>query len=333
MALEAAYAFDGSGDTVTDLSGNGRDIDLAGTNGVQVAGGQTGNALGKDGPGMPSLPPEVLAACQTDDRTIMFDGQGTDLGTWWVRFNDPTFGSGMWGLLDLADGFMRVQARDNSGAHNLLTRPSATSTAAGEWHNLCATYVRSTGVCSIYRDGVLVETQSFAADTELSTSATSIDLAEWGTTGPAQDNLRFYSHALTDVEVAAVAGTPVTATGFTTDIGMAVETDTAFPLTRSKTVAIGTALETDTAMTLSVVTASIRMAVETDTAMALSLSKNLTIGRAAETDTASALTVFSGAPHINVNVNIGPTGIIQRASVGGTRLDWTIGATRSERGA
>jgi hypothetical protein len=333
MALEAAYAFDGSGDTVSDLSGNGRDINLAGTNGIQIAGGQTNNALGKNGPTMPVLPPEVLAACQTDDRTIMFDGSGLDLGTWWVRFNDPTFGSGMWGVLDLADGFIRVQARDNTGSHNLLSRPSATSTSEGVWHNYCATYVRSSGVCSLYRDGVLVESQSFAAGTELSTTAAWIDLAEWGTTGPAIDNLRFYSNALDATEVAAVAGTPVTATGFTTAIGMAVETDTAFPLTRSKTLAIGMAVETDTAMSLSVVKASIRMAVETDTAMALGRSKNLLIGRAAETDTAFAVQVTSGTPHVNVNAAIGPTRLLERATAAGTRLGWVIGSTRSERGA
>jgi hypothetical protein len=87
MALEAAYAFDGSGNTAADFSGHSRDINLAGSNGVQVAGGQTGNALGKNGVTMPQLPSAVLAASQTDDRTIMFDAQG-NFTTWWVRFSD-----------------------------------------------------------------------------------------------------------------------------------------------------------------------------------------------------------------------------------------------------
>jgi hypothetical protein len=82
MALEAAYAFDGTGTTVTDLSGNGRDLNLTGTNGVQVSGGQTGNALGKTGTTMPVLPSAVLAACQTDDRTIMFDDSDWRTVTW-----------------------------------------------------------------------------------------------------------------------------------------------------------------------------------------------------------------------------------------------------------
>ena len=224
MALEAAYAFDGSGTTVTDLSGNGRDIDLTGTNGVQVAGGQTGNALGKTGATMPTLPAAVLAASQTDDRTIMFDAQG-NLTTWWVRFNDTTFASGMWGVLNIS-GSMAVQARDNTGSHNLATRPAAAAPSAGVWHNYCATYVRSTGLIKLYIDGVLTTPgppngqSSFTAGTQLSTSANTIDIAEWSTTGAALDNLRGYSHALTSTEVASIAGTPVTAPTLT-DAGTA----------------------------------------------------------------------------------------------------------------
>jgi hypothetical protein len=218
VALEAAYAFDGSGTTVLDLSGNGRDMDLTGTNGVQVAGGQTGNALGKNGATMPTLPASVLSACQTDDRTIMFDAK-QNLTTWWVRFDDPVFSSGMWGVLNL--GNMAVQARDNTGSHNLATRPTTTAPDATNWHNYCATYVRGTGVISLYLDGALASTSSFAAGTQLSTSATVIDLAEWSTTGAALDNLRIYSHALTAGEVATVAGTPVTSAANVTGTALA----------------------------------------------------------------------------------------------------------------
>lgn len=218
MALEAAYAFDGSGTTVLDLSGNGRDIDLTGSAGAQVTGGNPGNALGKTGAAMPSLPATVLAACQTDDRTIMFDAK-QNLTTWWVRFNDPVFSSGMWGVLNL--GNMAVQARDNTAGHNLATRPTTTPPDAVNWHNYCATYVRATGVISFYLDGTLASTSSFAAGTQLSTSATLIDLAEWSTTGAALDNLRLYSHALTAGEVTALAGTPVTGASNVTGTALA----------------------------------------------------------------------------------------------------------------
>src|SRR5439155_21771396 len=123
---------------------------------------------GKTGATMPTLPAAVLAACQTDDRTIMFDAK-QNVTTWWIRFNDTTFGSGMWGVLNIS-GSMAVQARDNTGSHNLLTRPVATAPDASAWHNYAATYVKSTGVCSIYRDGVFVQSSSFTAGTQMSTS-------------------------------------------------------------------------------------------------------------------------------------------------------------------
>lgn len=202
MALEVAYSF---GTDYAD-SARGRTITSTGNSAI-VSGGQTGNALGKTGTTMPVLPAAALAALQTDDRTIMFDAK-QNLTTWWVRFNDNTFGSGMWGVLNIS-GSMAVQARDNTGSHNLATRPTATSPDGTSWHNYCATYVRSTGVISLYRDGTLANTSSFTGGTQLSTSADSIDLAEWSSTGAAIDNLRLYSHALTSTEVAAIAGTPV----------------------------------------------------------------------------------------------------------------------------
>ncbi|MEU0469935.1 LamG-like jellyroll fold domain-containing protein [Amycolatopsis sp. NPDC006131] len=329
MALEAAYAFDGSGSTVTDHSGNGRDINLDGTNGVQVAG-----ALGKNGSVMPVLPDEVLAACETDDRTIMFDAQG-NLGTWWVRFEKDSIDSGTWGLLNLG-GNMAAQARRASD-HGLADRPTAAPPVEDEWHNYCATYVRATGVLSIYRDGVLTNTTTWqvgAPGTQLAVGADRINLAEWTTTGPALDNLRLYSHALTSVEIAALAGTPVTSTGSSTAIGMAVETDTGFPIERAKARALGRATETDTANAVSVVKARIRRAVELDTAFPLARSKRVTIGRAVETSEAHPVTVTSGHTivHLNVNLELGPTRVLERVTAGGTRLAWTIGPTRGERG-
>lgn len=208
MALEGAYAFDVvSGATVLDLSGNGRDITLTGTNGVQVAGGQTGAALGKTGATMPICPGSLLTATQTDDRTVMFDAKN-NFTVWWVRWEKDAINSGTWGIL-LTGGSMAVQARRASD-DSLATRPTATQPGTTTWHNYCATYVRSTGIISFYLDGVLASTQSFTAGTQLTINADRINLAEWSNTGPALDNLRFYSHALNAVEVAALAGTPVT---------------------------------------------------------------------------------------------------------------------------
>lgn len=209
MALEAAYAFDNvGGTTVADLSGNGRDITLTGTNGAQVTGGQTGGALGKTGATMPVLPGSVLTACQSDDRTIMFDGK-QNLTTWWVRFEKDAIGSGTWGILNIS-GAMTFFARRASDDGQMGSRPTATSPSASVWHNYCVTYVRSTGIATYYYDGASVGTASFTAGTQLVINADRINIAEWTGTGAAMDNLRFYSHALNSTEVAATAGTAVT---------------------------------------------------------------------------------------------------------------------------
>lgn len=214
MALEAAYNFNDVGvTTITDYSGNARHIDLAGTNGAQVAGGTPGGALGKTGVTMPILPASVLAASQTDDRTLMFDALSVRT-VWWVRWEKDAIASGTWGILSIDGTTMLGQVRRASD-DALATRPSAAPPEVATWHNYCLTYVRSTGIISLYRDGVLVDTESFAPGTQLTTNADRINLAEWSTTGPTIDNLRVYSHALTDVEVAATAGTPVGVTEVT----------------------------------------------------------------------------------------------------------------------
>lgn len=218
MALEAAYAFNDVGSTtVTDFSGNARHIDLTGSNGAQVTGGSPGGALGKTGATMPVLPASVLAASQTDDRTLMFDALSVQT-VWWIRWEKDAISSGTWGVLSIDGTAMLGQVRRASD-DALATRPSAAPPEALVWHNYCLTYVRSTGVISLYRDGTLVDTESFAAGTQLTLNADRINLAEWSTTGPTVDNLRIYSHALDATAVAATAGTPV---GATEVIGVAV---------------------------------------------------------------------------------------------------------------
>lgn len=293
MALEGAYAFDDVGaSTVLDLSGNGRDINLTGTAGAQVADGglfDGGGALGKTGATMPVLPASLLAACETDDRGIMFDAAG-NLNVWWVRFEKDAIGSGVWGVLNISDSVMEVQARRASD-EALATRPSATLPGAANT-NYCATYVRSTGVISFYRAGSLVSTSSFAAGTQLSIGADRINIAEWSDTGPAMDNLRFFSHAPDATEVAALAGTPVTAGGDTSlALDPAAEVDTAQPFGREKAQALALTAEVETAQPFGLHKAlALGTAIDVAAAQAIGQAKARAIGVAGEVDTAVAFT-------------------------------------------
>lgn len=212
MALEAAYAFnDVAGTTVVDLSGNGRNIDLTATNAVQVdsAGVLDGGALGKTGTGTVSLPASVRVATETDDRTVMFDANGTR-GVWWVRWESTSLNTGVFGALSLDETNLLARARTQANGSPTPASPTIGTLVDGTRHNFALTYTRSTGVLAYYYDGSPVGTSTFAAGTALYTGADDLNVAEWIETGPALDNLRLFSHALTASEVAALAGTPVT---------------------------------------------------------------------------------------------------------------------------
>lgn len=211
MALEGAYAFDDVGSTtVVDLSGNGRHIDLTATNGAQVASGGVldDGALGKTGVGTIPLPAALRVAIETDDRSLMFDA-AAQRGTWWVRAESTALDTGVWGALSLDTTNVLVRARTQANASPSPASPVIGALTTGTRHNFAITYVRSTGVVAYYYDGAPVGTATHPPGTALYVGADDLNVAEWGDTGPALDNLRFYSHALTPSEVAALAGTPV----------------------------------------------------------------------------------------------------------------------------
>lgn len=211
MALEGAYAFDDVGaSTIADLSGNGRDIDLTGQPGAQVnsSGTLDSGALGKTGAGTISLPAALRTAMETDDRTIMCDVLGSRQ-VWIVRFESVALDTGVFGMLSLdgANAIGRARTQANVG-------PSATPSlgAIGAVrHHLALRYVRSTGVLTPFYDGVPGTPVTFTPGTQLYVGADDLNIAEWSGTGPALDNLRCFSHAPSDAEMAEFASTPVTA--------------------------------------------------------------------------------------------------------------------------
>jgi hypothetical protein len=212
VPLLAAYNFDDLGSaTIVDRSGNGHDITLAGQPGAQVDSGGLldDGALGKTGAGLIPLPTALQTAFEVDDRSIMLDALGLR-SVWWVRAASDSLGTGVFGLLslDAATIISRARTQANVGPSNTITLGALSASVR---HNFCLTYKRSTGVLTGYYDGVLVGTATFAPGTQLYVGADEFDIAEWTDVEPAVDNLRFFDHALTDTEVADLAGTPVTA--------------------------------------------------------------------------------------------------------------------------
>ncbi len=216
MAWLALYNFDDvGGSTVADLSGNGYDIDLTGQPGAQVSGLDTG-AFGKTGAGTVALPDGLLAAAETDDRTMMFDALGTR-SVWWVRMQDAGADTGTWGILSLDAANLITRARTQAHGSPTPVNSVIGVLSASVRHNYAITYKRSTGVLSRYYDGVLVGTQTFTAGTQLYVGADALDMGEFASTGPAIDNLRIADHCADATEIAALAGTPVTAPTTTVD--------------------------------------------------------------------------------------------------------------------
>lgn len=290
MTWLALYHFNDTGtDTVVDVSGNGYDINLAAVDADQVTGGQTGGALGKTGSVMPVLPAGLLAVSESDDRTIMFDALGTGRAVWWIRWNDDVLGSGIWGVLALDGTTLQSRARrqSDSAAAGALTFGT---TSAGTWRNVCLTYVRSTAVLSVYLDGTLVTSgvpSGWSAGQQLMVGADRIDLAEWTATGPSMDNLRIATHAADATEVAALAGTPVTAGDFELALGPAAETDTAVPLGRAKARSLGPAGATEQAQLVGAAKAqALGPAALVETARPLGRHKALALGTAYDIVTA-----------------------------------------------
>jgi hypothetical protein len=192
MTLLAAYSFGGTGSTITDDSGNGRDFTLDASTVRAAGGGLTRTAIGT------TIGPS-LAGLQTPLRSISCRVSRTSLGDGWF----PTFsasGTGVWGLIDLG-GQRQARARNASGF------AAAQQAAATGEQALAATY-DGTNV-RLYVAGVLVATSPLAGP--LRTDATQFQIL--ATTGPETvlKDLRIYDHVLTLAEVQADRDTPVTA--------------------------------------------------------------------------------------------------------------------------
>lgn len=197
-----AWNFDeASGATVLDRSGNGRDLTISGI-GVRTASGNGHTDRGLTATGGGQLVGPSLTGLQTAQRTIecWVKNTSTVIGHI-VEFYVGGIDSSAWSILFLS-GQIHIQARNGSG----FVRASGAWTPSTTWHHIAGTY-DGTNV-RLYIDGVLTATTALSPP--LRTDATEFRVLDNSDSATAIDDVRLYTVALTQAEIAADMATPVT---------------------------------------------------------------------------------------------------------------------------
>ncbi|MGH3986593.1 MAG: LamG domain-containing protein [Pseudonocardiaceae bacterium] len=200
MALLAAYAFDeGSGTTAADASGNGYDIDLAGTSVGFSGDGHTNSAVTSSGTTAASLPADIG---QSTDRTVMAWLKGPfSVAVWPIQWHVASIDSGAWGILALS-GEIHIQARNST----TFIRASTVWPADGEYHHVAGTYDEAGSTLTLYLDGVETDTATLVGP--LRTDAAPPRLFGVVETD-LMDDLRIFGEALDQTAIAAAMDSPV----------------------------------------------------------------------------------------------------------------------------
>lgn len=302
MTLLAAYNFDEASGSILDVTGNGHGFALSGDL-VRVT-GHTSTGLSRSvGPNSgPAAGPAVFG--QSAARTVMAWVKKTAAGDGWLlEWNSSSIASGSWGLIYLS-GQLQARGRNASGVQAAaITAPTADTT----WRHIAGTYDGTN--LRLYLNGALVATQALTSP--MRTDANNLYLFDDLGSETVMDDIRVYDAALDAATITTLMGQPVAAAGAGVTLGLAIETDAAFGLVRSKALTLGRASETDTARslvpakqaTLGVTTETdstqrivatktvvLGVATETDAVFALLGAKQVTLGSAAETDTAHEIT-------------------------------------------
>lgn len=185
MSLIAAYSFDESGNTVLDMSGNGRDFALT-TDAQRVAGHMGGGVQPATTTGV-----QLPDMGQTDERTVCMWVKGSIPDGWPVRWYDPSAaggsGGGVWGILFLG-GVPIIRARN--GADD-FTDATAAWPDTTNWHHIAGTF--GGGAVKLYLDGVLADQQSLVGPIRIANAPTLF--GGWNLAG-SFDDLRIYDAAL-----------------------------------------------------------------------------------------------------------------------------------------
>jgi hypothetical protein len=194
----AAYNFEA--DPIADLSGNGHDFALPA--GLSLAAALDGQAIQNNSPAANGGGPAVFG--QTPNRSIVVDViRSANSDGWIVELKDMDGDTGIWGFL-FSGGNVQARAKN---ASNTAFVSSAAQPVAGTRYQLAMTYDGS--LLRLYIDATLSGTP-VAVTSGLGSQGDAWQLfdAIGGTTS--LDNLRIYDVALTQSEIAALLGVPVT---------------------------------------------------------------------------------------------------------------------------
>jgi hypothetical protein len=215
VALELAWNFEGTG-VVDDLSGNGRTFTPSGNTVRTAAGG--GYTYGGTVPtrkGLTQTAAEIflgpaITGLNSAARTIecWAKTQGND-PSWFLELYNLTNDTGAWGWL-LLNGTWSFRAKNTSNTSFpvTLTKDSA------NFHHLAATHDGAN--LKVYRDGAQVGSNVALAGSIL--AATAFRIFDQAGSACLISDVRIYSDALTQAQIAADMNTPVSApaaSGFT----------------------------------------------------------------------------------------------------------------------
>lgn len=200
MSQRAAYSFDGTGNTIADVSGNGLDFSIASTGAVRVA-GKNAEGLRYGGGALPVLPDVGRTADRSVSCWLRFVSPPT---CWPIVWNAPSISSGAWGILMLA-GNVNIQARSATVGP---VRAAKAWPSDGAAHFVAGTF--DGAAVRISLDGGAFTAAALTGPIRTDTDPPKLFL-DCGAMDGYIDDLRIHDHALTLAEIAALMAAPAAA--------------------------------------------------------------------------------------------------------------------------
>lgn len=221
MGLYAAYAFnEGTGSTVTDHSGNGRDMTVSGTGntwpaGVNypaafLAGASGAGALWNNGSADPGLSGDVTVMCWAQTA----NGATAQSFAAGVYSTPSTARMALYSYRSLSGTASSPQLTARNSASTVFSIGANGTSADASWHHFAAVY-HSAGTVDLYLDGTEVVTGASvtsAIGTTVQYLGVGSLIAGNGAQSAVQD-LRVFDTALTGADIATFMATPVVSSG------------------------------------------------------------------------------------------------------------------------